>query len=96
MLPSPIVLPKPCLSESLDPLDFEVATRALFTVTPPALSPTRFATERGRDRPASFDPAKAPWRINRGSFRSESGAIDLLARPAAPVPDLRPSGPIEV
>jgi hypothetical protein len=69
MLLAPIVLPKPCLSEPLDPQDFEVVTRG----HPPGISslvlPTQSGLDRDRERPVSFDPARAPWRRNRGSVR---------------------------
>jgi len=69
MLLPPIVLPKPCLSETLDPRDFEAATRGLATGLGPQVLPTQSGLDRGRERPVSFDPARAPWRRNRGSIR---------------------------
>jgi len=69
MLP-PIVLPDPCLSETLDPKDFEIATRVMSAASDlVAVRPGKAATDRRRAREMSFNPAAAPWRRNLGSFR---------------------------
>ena len=67
MLLPPIVLPEPCLSELLEPKDFELAVRGFSTSGKDSIVTGRTAADRARERPLSFDPAKAPWRINRGS-----------------------------
>jgi hypothetical protein len=63
----PIVLPEPCLSEPLDPKDFELAVGGFSTSGEGSVVKGRTAADRARERPLSFDPAKAPWRINRGT-----------------------------
>jgi len=66
----PIVLPDPCLSETLDPKDFEIATRVMSAASDlVAVKPGRAAADRRRVREVSFNPAAAPWRRNLGSHR---------------------------
>jgi hypothetical protein len=60
----PIVLPDPCLSERLDPKDFEIANLAM-AYCGGRSGPGAGEGARRKERDLVFDPTTAPWRLRR-------------------------------
>ena len=60
----PIVLPDPCLSEKLDPKDFEVANLVMASCAGRTGARPGDGLRR-KERDLVFDPSTAPWRLRR-------------------------------